>query len=196
MTVSALGNRQPVSDRLVPRPLCCTLRQQTGRIAEKSAATKVGQLAEIGFGDKASLFSEVFKRLLVPFTERITNTYEHLSPAEQIFEMFSVYESFVTENRATIETFVRWVMESPELRALLSDQLLGLQDTFTRKIERALAACTGDPELSAELAAGLIAMLDGNFLLTLLDSEGKHQARRRAGLLGIARLAVRAERGE
>lgn len=143
------------------------------------------------FGDKASLFSEVFKRMLVPFMDRVTNTYEGMSPGEQIFEMFSVYESFVTENRETIETFVRWVMESSELRDALSDQLFALQDTFTRKIERAIAEATGDAEAASELAAGMIAMLDGNFLLTLLDVEGKTQARRRAGLLRIAKLAVR-----
>lgn len=143
------------------------------------------------FGDKASLFSEVFKRMLVPFLDRITNTYEHLTPGQQILEMFSVYESFVTDNRAAIETFVRWVMESAELRDLLSDQLFALQDAFTRKIERALTEASGDAEGAAELAAGLVAMLDGNFLLTLLDVEGKTQARRRAGLLRIAKLAVR-----
>lgn len=147
------------------------------------------------FGDKASLFSEVFKRMLVPFMERITNTYEGMSPGEQIQEMFSVYESFVTDNRETIETFVRWVMESSELRSALSDQLFALQDAFTRKIERAIAEATGDAEAASELAAGMIAMLDGNFLLTLLDVEGKTQARRRAGLLRIAKLAVRHERG-
>lgn len=143
------------------------------------------------FGDKASLFTEVFKRMLVPFMDRITNTYEHLSPGDQVFEMFSVYERFVTDNRATIEIFVRWVMESSELRAALSDQLFLLQDTFTRKIERALVEATGDADAAADLAAGMIAMLDGNFLLTLLDAEGKTQARRRAGLLRIAKLAVR-----
>ncbi len=142
------------------------------------------------FGDKASLFREVFKRMLIPFMERITNTYEHLSPGDQLLEMFSVYERFVTDNRQTIETFVRWVMESSELRDVLNDQLFALQDTFTRKIERAIAEASGDPEAAAELAAGMIAMLDGNFLLTLLDPEGKTQARRRAGLLRIARLAV------
>ncbi len=142
------------------------------------------------FGDKASLFSEVFKRMLVPFLDRITTTYEHLTPGEQVFEMFSVYESFVSDNRAAIEIFVRWVMESSELRSALSDQLFALQDTFTRKIERALAEATGDHEAASELAAGMIAMLDGNFLLTLLDVEGKTQARRRAGLLRIAQLAV------
>ena len=128
--------------------------------------------------------------MLVPFMERITNTYEHLSPGDQLLEMFSVYERFVTDNRQTIETFVRWVMESSELRDVLNDQLFALQDTFTRKIERAIAEATGDTEAASELAAGMIAMLDGNFLLTLLDPEGKTQARRRAGLLRIARLAV------
>lgn len=148
------------------------------------------------FGDKATLFAEVCKRMLVPFLESITTTYEHLEPADQIFEMFSTYERFVTSQRETIETFVRWVLESKELRASLSGQLFGLQDIFTRKIESALTASTGDPDAARELAAGLITLLDGNLLLTLLDTDPANQARRRAGLLRLAALAATPAHGE
>lgn len=143
------------------------------------------------FTDKATLFGEVCKRMLVPFVQRLSTSYAHLDPAEQIFEIFSVYERFVAENRETIETFVRWVLEAPELRESLLPKLFGLQDIFTRKIEVALCERTGDPKRAAELAAGLVSLLDGNLLLTLLDPVGENQNRRREGLLRLAELAVR-----
>ena len=191
------GDKAATQERILGAALGLFAERGYNRTSVSAIASRAGVSRSAvfwHFGDKASLFSEVFKRMLVPFMERITNTYEHLSPGDQILEMFSVYESFVTDNRQTIETFVRWVMESSELRDVLSDQLFALQDTFTRKIERAVAEATGDAEAAADLAAGMIAMLDGNFLLTLLDPEGKTQARRRAGLLRIAKLAARPER--
>lgn len=163
-------------------------RTSVGAIAQAAGVSRSAVFWH--FGDKATLFEEVCKRMLVPFVQRLSSSYEHLDPAQQIFEIFSVYERFVAENRATIEAFVRWVLEAPEVRESLLPKLFGLQEIFTRKIERALTERLGDPKRGAELAAGLVSLLDGNLLLTLLDPVGESQDRRREGLLRLAELAV------
>ena len=142
------------------------------------------------FGDKATLFAEVCRRMLVPFVEQLSAGEDHADPAQQLFDLVSVYEGFVAEHRQTIETFVRWLLETSKLRPSLARELLGLQDTFTRKIERALAATSGDAKKGAELAAGLVSVLNGSLLLSLLDSEGRDAERRSAGLARITALVV------
>ncbi len=169
-------------------------RTSVGAIAQAAGVSRSAVFWH--FSDKATLFEEVCKRMLVPFIQRLSNSYEHLDPAQQIFEIFSVYERFVAENRATIETFVRWVLEAPELRESLLPKLFGLQEIFTRKIELALTQRLDDPRRAAELAAGLVSLLDGNLLLTLLDPVGESQDRRRAGLLRLAELAVSGSESE
>ena len=142
------------------------------------------------FGDKATLFAEVCRRMLVPFVEQLSVGEDDADPAQEIFDIVSVYERFVAEHRQTIETFVRWLLESSKLRSSLARELLGLQDVFTRKIERALAAKSGNAKAGAELAAGLVSALNGNLLMILLDAEGRDAERRRAGLARITALVV------
>ena len=81
------------------------------------------------FGDKASLFQEACRRILVPFIEELRNTLQHLDARKRLFELFNVYEQFVSSHKKTIETFVRWGLESHELRG----QLQGGQDAAVGK---------------------------------------------------------------
>lgn len=142
------------------------------------------------FGDKATLFQEACRRMLVPFIEKFRESLEHLDADKRIFELFSVYEQFVSQYLATIETFVRWALESRKLRASLQKPLFALHDQFVRDIRETFLEMWGDPGEAAELAAAFIALLDGNLLLDLMESSPEKRELRRAGLRRVAELVV------
>ncbi len=63
------------------------------------------------FGDKATLFQEGCRRMLVPFIEQFRDSLEHLDAQKRTFELFNAYDAFVSQYLGTIETFVRWALE-------------------------------------------------------------------------------------
>lgn len=139
------------------------------------------------FTDKANLFAEVMREFLVPFVHAIENSSARLAdPRERVLELISVYEAFVEKNRETIETLVRWVLESPSLREALQSQLFALHNQFARDVREALVAALGDEARAAPIAEAFMALLDGTLLLSFLDPEAHAQQLRRAGLREIA----------
>jgi len=142
------------------------------------------------FGDKATLFQEALRRLLVPFIDELAKSIMHLDPRQRLFELFSVYEQFVDKNRETIETFVRWVLESPTLRASLQGQLFALHDSFARDIRETLDELLGGRAEAAALSAALISQLDGNLLLSFLDANPENRRLRGEGLRAMAALLL------
>jgi AcrR family transcriptional regulator len=140
------------------------------------------------FGDKANLFQEACRELLVPFFEEVARTVDYDDPRQRMLDLFSVYEEFVEKNRETIETFVRWVMESPTLRESLQKQLFELHGHFARDMRNALSEALGDSSEAAALAAALVALLDGNLLLSFLDPDPEARRLRSEGLRAISAL--------
>ena len=138
------------------------------------------------FGDKASLFQEACRRILVPFIEELRNSLQHLDARKRLFELFNVYEQFVSSHQKTIETFVRWGLESHELRAQLQKPLFALHDEFARDIRESFLELWEDPAQAAELAAAFIALLDGNLLLGLLETNPGNRELRSRGLRLLA----------
>ena len=138
------------------------------------------------FGDKASLFQEACRRILVPFIEELRNTLQHLDARKRLFELFNVYEQFVSSHQKTIEIFVRWGLESHELRAQLQKPLFALHDEFARDIRESFLELWEDPTQAAELAAAFIALLDGNLLLGLLETNPSNRELRSRGLRLLA----------
>ncbi len=142
------------------------------------------------FGDKASLFQEACKRFMAPFVEEMVESVEQFEGRDRLFQLLANYEQFVSEHRETIETFVRFFLESPGLRDSLRRPLIGLHDAFGREIRRAVEVVVEDRATAAAIAAGLIATLDGNLLLSLVDTDPVAEKRRSQGLLALAALAV------
>jgi AcrR family transcriptional regulator len=138
------------------------------------------------FGDKASLFQEACRRILVPFIDELRKTLQHLDARKRLFELFNVYEQFVSMHQETIETFVRWGLESHELRAQLQRPLFALHDEFARDIRESFVELWQDPEEAAALAAAFIALLDGNLLLGLLETNPGNRELRSGGLRLLA----------
>jgi AcrR family transcriptional regulator len=142
------------------------------------------------FGHKATLFQEAFRTLLVPFVEELKGELPSLDSRDRFFELFEVYERFVSSNRETIEAIVRWVMESRALRESLRKPLFALHDEFASDLRASLESLTGSPRRARALAECLTALLDGNLLLSLLDPDERKQELRREGLRAIAELAL------
>jgi len=134
------------------------------------------------FASKEGLFREAFRRMLLPFYGELQRKLAHLEPRKRVFEIFDVYERVVQENRETIVSIVRWVLESDTLRVSLRGTLFGLHDEFMRDFRTAFEELGIESAEAEILAAGLLSMLDGNLLLSLLQPDAPSEERRRAGL--------------
>jgi len=160
---------------------------------ERTSITAIAKRAGVSraavfwhFGDKETLFQEAFRTMLVPFFDELKKTVEHVDARTRLFELFDVYEAFVSSHRETIQSIVRWVFESSELRTRLHGPLLALVDEFVRDVRASLEElCENDGEAAA-LAAALSSTLHGNLLLSFLDPNAERHALRRAGLRLIA----------
>ena len=178
------------------RILDASARLFTTRGYERTSISSIAAQARVSraaifwhFGTKAGLFEESCRRLLLPFFEEIRSSLRHLGPRKRLFELFAVYESFVASYREPIETFVRWALESPAAWATLQGPLFAMHDAFKRDIRQTLEDLLPDRRDAEPLAAALIATLDGNLLLDVLEAgEGSREMRR----LGLRRMAEQA----
>jgi TetR/AcrR family acrAB operon transcriptional repressor len=142
------------------------------------------------FGDKANLFAEATRRLLVPFLDELERTLRNVDPRERVFELFSMYDEFVEKNRDTVETFMRWILESPPMRAALREQLFLLHDNFARDLRESLQGVLHDDAEAASLSAALVALLDGILVLSFVDPDPESRRLRREGLQSIMSLVL------
>ena len=143
------------------------------------------------FSDKAGLFREAFSALLVPFRDTINQNLETQDPEERLLGLFTVYDHFVTHQRGAIEGFVRWAIESPEFGSSLITSLMDLHQRFTGDLCETLAEIIPPDQDPEALAAGFIALLDGNMLLSFFDDSPQASVRRRAGITALAALVPR-----
>ncbi len=142
------------------------------------------------FGNKAGLFEETCRRLLGPFFEEVRSSLQHLAPRKRLFELFEVYESFVSAYRGPIESFVRWALESPQAWATLQGPLFAMHDEFMADVRQTLEELLPDRRAAEPLAAALAATLDGNLLLDVLEGNDANREIRRLGLRRMAELAL------
>ncbi len=134
------------------------------------------------FGDKEGLFREAFARLLLPFFEELKRSLEHVEARQRVFDIFEVYERVVGEHETAIRSIVRWLFESERVRKPLLGTLLQLHDELMADFRNAFSELAIEPAEADALAAAVLALLDGNLLLAMLDPNLKNRERRRAGL--------------
>jgi AcrR family transcriptional regulator len=152
-------------------------------ISQIAAQARVSRAAVFWhFGTKAGLFEETGRRLLGPFIEEMRSSLSHLPPRKRISELLEVYESFVSNYREPILSFVRWALESPEAWATLQAPLFALHDGFMLDIRETFEELLGDRAEAERLAAVLIATLDGTLLLDVLEHGEANRQLRREGL--------------
>ncbi len=143
------------------------------------------------FGDKATLFGEACAQFFMPFREQLKERLLHIDAGKRLPEIFSVYDRFVTENRSAIQAFMRWVMESPELRAALQPMLLDLHEQFRQDVKVTLEELMPPGYDADALATGLVSLLDGNLILGLVDPDPTGGERRVAAVRALASLLPR-----
>ncbi|MCL4685257.1 TetR/AcrR family transcriptional regulator [Myxococcota bacterium] len=137
------------------------------------------------FGDKETLFRETFRQMLLPFAEKIANSFTHPDPAVRLLELLGVYERFVDEQKSAIQAFVRWTIESPALRHSIREPLFAMHDHFARDVSEALAQALGDAASAEAMAMGILSMLHGNLLLAMVDGDPRRARLRCAGLRSV-----------
>jgi AcrR family transcriptional regulator len=187
------GRKEETQERIVAAALAlfATRGYEGTSISSIAANAQVSRAAVFWhFGDKEGLFRETFRRMLVPFFTELQASLEHIPPRERVFEILSAYERVVDENEIAIRSIVRWLLESEKLRASLRETLFALHDALVKDICDTLAAAGGDAEASEPLGAALVAMLDGNLLLALLDPNARNRELRRTGLRRLVQLAI------
>ena len=187
------GRKEQTQDRIVAAALAMFATRGYERASITSIAThaRVSRAAVFWhFGDKEGLFRETFRRMLVPFFTELAASLEHVPPRERVFEILAAYERVVDENETAIRSIVRWLLESEKLRASLRETLFALHDALVKDISETLAAARGDAQTSDAVGAALVAMLDGNLLLALLDPNARNRELRRTGLRRLVQLAI------
>jgi len=188
----ARGRKEETQERIVAAALALfAARGYEGASISAIAAQACVSRAAVfwHFGDKEGLFRETFRRMLVPFFTELAANLEHIPPRQRVFEILSAYERVVEENEEAIRSFVRWLLESEKLRSSLRETLFALHDALVRDISETLAAASGSDGSDA-VGAALVAMLDGNLLLALLDPNARNRELRRAGLRRLVQLAI------
>jgi AcrR family transcriptional regulator len=194
----ARGRKEETQERIVGAALALFAERGYERASISAIAghARVSRSAVFWhFGDKEGLFRETFRRMLVPFFGELQSSLGHIPPRERVFEILAAYERVVGENEDAIRSIVRWLLESEKLRATLLETLFALHDTLMGDIRDTLIEGGGDAEGSPALGAALVAMLDGNLLLALLDPNARNRELRREGLRRLTQLALGAGGG-
>lgn len=156
-------------------------RTSVARIAKRAAVSPSGVLWH--FGDKAALFEATVERVLEPFREAFEASARHLDPEKRLSETLGAFDRFVLERRDTVTVLLRWMAEMPDFRDKLHRALLALHSRFEADVRDALAEVLPAGVDPAPLASGLLALLDGNLVLLLLEPERAEA--RRAGLRAV-----------
>ena len=85
---------------------------------------------------------------------------------------------------------MRWVLECEKLRESLRETLFALHDALVQGHPRHARGGGRRARGGEALGAALVAMLDGNLLLALLDPNARNRELRRAGLRRLVQLAI------
>ena len=137
------------------------------------------------FSDKAGLFREAFSMLVQPFRDSLERDLTNLSAEKRLVEQVGHYQDMTGAHSDAIRGFLRWLVETPSLRAWIAESLLDLHQRFAGVLSETLAELLPSDQDPGEVAAGLVSMLDGELLLSLFDPSEKANAQRHAGVEAV-----------
>jgi AcrR family transcriptional regulator len=146
------------------------------------------------FSDKAGLFREAFSMLVQPFRDSLERDLTNLSAEKRLVEQVGHYQDMTRAHSDAIRGFLRWLVETPSLRAWIAESLLDLHQRFAGVLSETLAELLPSDQDPGEIAAGLVSMLDGELLLSLFDPSEKSNAQRHAGVEAVVALISRSRR--
>ena len=166
------------------------------RVADVAARAGVSRATVFWhFQEKAALFRESFSRLLGPFRDSLERDLRHVEPGRRLEEHLDASERFAREHRDEIAAFVRWAVESPDLRDGVVKPLLDLNQRFAGALRQTVAAIAPTRSDPALLATGLMLAFDASLLLSLFDPRPGTAEQRRAAVRALAELISRADGG-
>ena len=143
------------------------------------------------FSDKAGLFREAFSLLVQPFRDSLARDLADLSAAKRLVVQIGDYQEMTRAHGDAIRGFLRWLVETPSLRAWSAESLLDLHQRFAGVLSETLAELLPSDQDPGAVAAGLVSMLDGALLLSLFDPCENSNAQRRAGVEAVTALLSR-----
>ena len=140
------------------------------------------------FSEKASLFRESFSRLMEPFRESLENELEELPPHKRLEEQLARSGQFAREHREDIAAFVRWAVESPDLREGVLTTLFDLNQRFAGALTQSVVAIAPPGRDAKLLATSLMLAFDANLLLSVFDPRPRAEDERSAAIEALAQL--------
>ncbi len=145
------------------------------------------------FQEKAGLFREAFSRVLSPFRDSLERDLQDVEPERRLEAQLALSEQFARDHRDEIAAFVRWAVESPELRDGVVKPLFALNQRFAGALRQTVAETAPpgtDPDL---LATGLMLAFDANLLLSVFDPNSDTAEKWRAAVRALAALIPKRE---
>lgn len=143
------------------------------------------------FSDKAGLFREAFSFLVRPFRDSLEAGLEELPPEKRLLEQIGRYQNMARSHQHSIQGFLNWLIETPDLREWVVRSLLDLHQRFAGSLSETLEELLPPGSDPGAAAAGLVSMLDGVLILSLFDPSREANDQRHAGVEAIAELLSR-----
>ena len=143
------------------------------------------------FSDKASLFREAFSRMLEPFRESFAREWGDIDPAKRLEEQIAMSQRFTDERGEEIFAFVRWAVESPQLRGMVVDTLLGLNQRFAGALTETVSQLLPEDRDSKLVAHALMLSFDASLLFGAFDERSAAQELRIASVNALVAMIQR-----
>ncbi len=123
------------------------------------------------FSDKASVFRESFSRILAPFRKSLSRRWDDVEGAKRLEEQVALSQRFAEDHGKEIAAFVRWAIESPQLRGIVVDTLLDLNHRFAGALTETVSQLIPDDRNPKLVAHGLMLAFDATLLLGYFDGR-------------------------
>lgn len=156
---------------------------------ERTTVSDIAELAGVSratvfwhFRDKVSVFRESFNRMLAPFRESLARRWDDVEASKRLEEQIAMSEHFAAEHGVEIAAFVRWALESPQLRSIIVDTALDLNHRFAGALTETISQLLPrhrDPKLVAQ---SLMLSFDAMLLLGFFDDRVRMHEERSAAV--------------
>jgi AcrR family transcriptional regulator len=140
------------------------------------------------FSEKAGLFRECFSRLLAPFRESLEKDFADVAPRKRLEEQLAMSQQFANDHRDDITAFVRWAVESPDLREGVITTLFDLNQRFAGALTQIVSEVAPPSRDPKQLATAIMLAFDANLLLSVFDQRPHAAEERSAAILALANL--------
>lgn len=130
------------------------------------------------FSDKKSLFREAFNRLIAPFRRSLERDFDTLPPIKRLQEQIAVYRDFVSAQQQAIDALIQWAIGKNDLRETVITTLLDLHQRVAGALIQTLSEIVPEDVEPEPIAIGLITLLDGDVVLSLVDKSAERATSR------------------